>query len=83
MKVEKTVCNQCGKETNDHYAEKGWLIIGEAGLQHGITITITKGRTEYGMAKTGYRSMSVSEMPLEFCSYECLKKFIQELGKKK
>jgi len=82
MKIEKNACNQCGKETVDVYAEKGWIRFNSLGT-NGIDISVTKGRRDDGNAITDYKSFGASHMPLEFCSYECLKKFIQELGKKK
>lgn len=67
-KIEKTICDNCGKEVRDHHAEYGWIRI------DGGTVTVTEGR-EHGMsgnAKSRVYISSSNSQPLDLCSAKCL-----------
>ena len=71
MKIEKSKCDTCGKETEDYYGEQGWI---RPTIQE---ITFCTGRNKRGTAKTKfYRNLE-----LDFCSNKCMKKWIDNKSK--
>ena len=76
-KVEILKCDNCGKSTEDYYAEEGWIIF--EGLPDFAAITITHGRRDDGMAITSYRHLTDN---LSFCSVECLVEYLNNLDKR-
>lgn len=71
MKVERDACEVCKTETADKYLEIGWIQVEKA------IVTVSKGRLKDRTAKSGYAN--ASEKTLDFCSWECLKKWINAL----
>jgi len=75
MKVEKYRCENCGRETDDYYAEDGWIHIDSTGFE------ITKGRTKDGPAaypryfNSGIKS--IDDRGVDFCSLKCLIAFLE------
>ena len=79
-KIEVDVCDHCGKETKDFYANKGWIELTRGyDTSPDTHITISMGRRERGDAKC---SGFYSGKPLMFCSVVCLTEFIHNLIKK-
>jgi hypothetical protein len=79
-KIEVDVCDQCGKETKDFYANKGWIELTRGYDTIPDThITVSMGRREKGDAKN---SGFYSGKPLMFCSTDCLVNFISQLIRK-
>jgi hypothetical protein len=78
-----SVCNGCGKRTDDYYVENDWIKI-EAYLSGGFAITITHGRdkTNNNQALTDYQVYDSEDESLHFCCYECLIKYLKDLGNK-
>lgn len=77
-KIEVNVCDQCGKETKDFYASKGWIELGYTTTTE-TRVTVSMGRREKGDAKiSGY----YSGKPVMFCSTDCLVNFISQLIRK-
>lgn len=78
MRVTRTKCDQCGKETTDRYLEPGWIEIGP-GTIYAADISVSVDRRKDGMARTGYWSGK----RLDLCCTACLVKFINKLVKKR
>jgi hypothetical protein len=78
-KIEINVCDHCGKETKDFYANKGWIEL-TRGYDNtpNTCIVVSMGRRKEGDARcSGY----YSGKPLLFCSVACLTEFIHTLIK--
>ena len=65
-----TQCDQCGKRTDDHYNELGWVHM-EA--TSSIDITLSLGRDKKDQAKTKFKT---GRKDLDFCRFECMKNYI-------
>ena len=72
--IEKTRCDNCGKETEDIYKEHRWLHICAGG--HTIQFVLMDGREENGNAKVRMREI---EDQADFCSITCLSDFVAKL----
>ena len=70
MKITQTRCNYCAKETEDSYAEHGWILFDGK-------ISISGGRKPDRTARTAYHSGD-----LDFCSNTCLANWMTQLEEK-
>jgi hypothetical protein len=68
-KIEKDKCDLCGKETDDRYAELGWIRLKDIS-----NITISLGRGKDRCAKTKFKG---NVGTIDFCSTGCLIEFIK------
>ena len=75
-KIKKTMCDQCEKETKDHYDEVGWITISGYASLTKFQISIQKGRDERGQAR--YRWTNGMER-LDFCNTNCLITYLNGL----
>jgi len=74
-KVEILKCDNCGRSTEDYYAEEGWII-----FENLSDITITHGRRDDGQAITSFNNI-IPEY-LSFCSVGCLIEYLDKINKK-
>lgn len=75
--IKKDKCDFCGKETNDHYNEEGWIRL--EGL---LSISISRGRRDDGQAIRDYDSLPGEGNNLDFCDVNCLLGFLKQVGSK-
>ena len=71
MKKEINVCENCGKESKDYYAEIGWIHVDK------MKFEILNGRSKHGSANTErYYSTESHEAELDFCCLKCFYKWM-------
>jgi len=71
-RIEKDMCDSCGRITSDRYAETGWIHFAVNG---GLTITVSEGRDKKDQAITIFHKLSDD---LDFCSLACFSEWIKE-----
>lgn len=74
MIVNKTKCDQCGKEVEDRYMEKDWIRIESPGGTC-ASISISVKRDDRGTAITRFYKFNF----IDFCDIGCLTKWLRAI----